>query len=236
MKMGIKCSLNAEEFPEPSFSLLKTHDYNKRLTLNVDGSHISGAKNVYCELHYDEPLEHKVPNTTYRTNKEFETSAPLSPVVNSSSDEEDSVEGPDSFWPNFLENDFSIPRSPSEQFHNLYASLLYRPPRKEVPIGLDYQVEILMWDPKASRRNLSPFYNERELELMGNGIIPMPDLTLDGLKAGRGWPDCSCHDMGSVRCVQQHVKEARDELLDSVSPDNFMKLGLEEMGEEVAQR
>ncbi|GER51481.1 ELM2 domain-containing protein [Striga asiatica] len=242
--MGIKRPLDAEEFPEPSFSLPKPLDYNKRLNLNMDESHIStpeadfpgyiplgGAKNAPYEFHYDEPLEHNEPDdTTYPADREFEPSAPFSLVTSSSSSEEEDCggEGPTSFGPYFPENDFSIPRRPTERFHNPYISLLYGPPIKEVPVGPDYQAQIPTYDPTS----VSP----KELPLMGSTIISMPDTndstTLDGL----GPASCTCLDNGSMRCVQQHVKEAREKLLDLIGPENFVKLGFDEMGEEVAQK
>ncbi|CAA0833056.1 ELM2 domain-containing protein [Striga hermonthica] len=232
--MGIKRPLDVEEFPEPSFSLPKPLDYNKRLNLNIDESHIStpkadfpgGAKNAPYEFHYDEPLEHDEPDDAYTADREFEPSAPFSLVSSSSSEEEDCGEGPTSFWPYFPENDFSIPRRPTERFQNSYISLLYGPPRKEVPVGPDYQAQIPTWDPSAS---------QKELPLMGTRIISMPDIN-DSTLVGLGRAACTCLDTGSMRCVQQHVKEAREKLLDSVGPENFVKLGLDEMGEEVARK
>ncbi|EPS62161.1 hypothetical protein M569_12631, partial [Genlisea aurea] len=45
---------------------------------------------------------------------------------------------------------------------------------------------------------------------------------------------CSCPNRGSMRCVQQHVKEARERLLNSVGDEKFLQLGFLDMGEEVA--
>lgn len=78
---------------------------------------------------------------------------------------------------------------------------------------------------------------ETEEKLMGTCIIPMPDSNLhvqSSSNAGNGITDCDCPDEGSVRCVRQHVKEAREKLLKSLGHEKFVKLGFCDMGEEVS--
>ncbi|KAL3644589.1 hypothetical protein CASFOL_009769 [Castilleja foliolosa] len=233
--MGIKRPLEDKEFPDPLLSLPIPFDYNKRLNLNIDESHIGGPKNNFYELKYDEPLV----DSAYVADKELDTSLPLS-LVTSTSSEEDSRDGPTSFCPFISENEFSIPRRPPEQFQNPCASLLNGPPRKEIPLGPDHQAKIPMWDPNEG---LLPSYyvsdNEHDQELMGTCIIPLPDVndsTIDGLKVGCGRKtECTCLDVGSTRCVQQHVKEAREKLRESIGEDNFVKLGFDRMGEALAR-
>ncbi|KAL3636202.1 hypothetical protein CASFOL_020749 [Castilleja foliolosa] len=215
--MGIKRPIENEEFQDTPFSLPKPFDYNKRLNLNTDESQIGGPKSNFYELQYVD-------------DKELDTSFPMS-LVTSTSSEEDSGDGPTSFWPYIPENEFTVPRRPPEQFQNSYISLLNGPPRKEIPLGPDHQAKIPTWYP-----NLSGSYyisdKVRDQEKMGTCIIPMP---IDGLKSGLGRKmDCSCLDVGSTRCVQQHVKEARDKLRESIGDDNFDKLGFNRMGEVVA--
>lgn len=79
--------------------------------------------------------------------------------------------------------------------------------------------------------------NDNEEKWMGTCIIPMPDSNsfahnID--QVGRGIMDCDCLDEGSIRCVQQHVMEAREKLLKSLGHEKFVKLGLCDMGEEVS--
>ncbi|CAN1314003.1 AT-rich interactive domain-containing protein 2 [Linum perenne] len=74
---------------------------------------------------------------------------------------------------------------------------------------------------------------------MGTCIIPMPDTesvapNCDQLGFSR--PDCSCLDAGSLRCVQQHITEARYKLRKSLGHEKFVSLGFNNMGEEVAWR
>ncbi|KAI3452895.1 hypothetical protein Pfo_009558 [Paulownia fortunei] len=247
--MGIKRPLEEEDFPEASFSQPKPLDYNKKPTLNTEESHITtlrvdspgGAKSNFCKLQSDGRLEDGETDSASVADKELEASAPLS-LVTSSSSEEDAGNGHTSFWPYFPAYiDFSIPRRHPEQFEDPYISLLNCSPRKEVPIGPDHQAEVPLWDPNASGEDFSGSYyfadNNREQKLMGTRIILMPDLndsTIDGVRVGRGRTDCSCLDMGSMRCVQQHVKEAREKLRETIGDKNFIELGFYDMGDEVA--
>ncbi|PQP91612.1 uncharacterized protein Pyn_30538 [Prunus yedoensis var. nudiflora] len=48
--------------------------------------------------------------------------------------------------------------------------------------------------------------------------------------------NCSCLDPGTVRCVQKHVMDAREELRRTLGNEKFVKLGFCDMGEEVARR
>uniref|UniRef100_A0A7N0TRZ0 Uncharacterized protein n=1 Tax=Kalanchoe fedtschenkoi TaxID=63787 RepID=A0A7N0TRZ0_KALFE len=118
-------------------------------------------------------------------------------------------------------------------------------PRKLVPIGREYQADIPKWDPHVlAESNLSheststacPDCDSDDIgKFMGTCVVPMPDSTLivhDSVE--RGYGRCSCRDSSSVRCVRQHVEEARASLLKLVGRDKFVGLGFLEMGEEVA--
>ncbi|KAL0372503.1 UNVERIFIED_CONTAM: AT-rich interactive domain-containing protein 2 [Sesamum calycinum] len=237
--MGIKRPLEEEDFPEPSFKQPKQLDYNKKLTLNTEESHLTTlrvdspgrAKSIFCKSQFDGRLENGDICGASLAGKEFEPSAPLS-LVTSSSREEDVVSGDTSVWssfPGFI--DFGLPRRLPQQFADPYISFLNSSPRKEVPIGPDHQAGIPLWDPNASRDN------NREEELMGTCIIPMPDAndsTIDEFRVGRGRTDCGCLDVGSMRCVQQHVTEAREKLRETIGDESFEELGFSNMGDEVA--
>ncbi|KAL6577763.1 hypothetical protein OROMI_010091 [Orobanche minor] len=240
--MGIKRPLEDEEFLMPAFGLPKEIDYNKRLNLNIEDSHIGGPKSYFCKLQYDKPIDDGETDSAYIPDKESEASQPLS-LVTSTSSEEDSGDRLTFFWPYFPGNDFTIPRGPPELIENPYISLLNGPPRKEVPVGSAYQAEIPMWDPNgiSKKKSRSNYFsdNKCEQELTRTCIIRMSDLndsTLDGLRAGRGRTDCNCLDMGSMRCVRQHVNEVREKLRESIGDENFIKLGFNEMGDEVAHK
>jgi len=66
--------------------------------------------------------------------------------------------------------------------------------------------------------------------------MPMPDTSSRGLEGPLGCfkTDCCCLDEGSIRCVRQHVMEARVELRSSLGHERFVELGFCDMGEDVA--
>ncbi|XP_059443195.1 uncharacterized protein LOC132175319 [Corylus avellana] len=134
----------------------------------------------------------------------------------------------------------------------IYSILLDGPPRKRVPIGPNHQADIPAWSSqgtKATSNHLdtseaisdsNPISgDEDEKRLMGTCVIPMPDLELsscNGVKVGNGRIDCSCEDGGSVRCVRQHIMEAREKLLKNIGLERFVELGFDDMGEHVTQK
>lgn len=192
---------------------------------------LGGPKSNFFELQFDGRLEYGETDGAFVAEKELEALAPLS-LVTSSSSEEDAGNGDTSFWsyfPGYI--NISIPRRPPKQYEDPYISLLNSSPRKEVPIGPDYQAEIPPWE------GPNYFTGDREQEFMGTCIIPMPDFndsTTHGVGVGRGRTDCCCLDVGSMRCVQQHVKEAREKLLETIGEKTFAGSGFYDMGEEVA--
>ncbi|GMP93836.1 hypothetical protein CsSME_00043516 [Camellia sinensis var. sinensis] len=70
-------------------------------------------------------------------------------------------------------------------------------------------------------------------KLMGACILPMPDPELSAHSdvAGDGRKDCLCLDQGSVRCVRQHVRKAREWVRETLGHEKFVQLGFCEMGE-----
>ncbi|GAY36784.1 hypothetical protein WN943_020786 [Citrus x changshan-huyou] len=192
---------------------------------------------------------------TNLVDKDFETSAPLS-WVTSSSCEEDAGSGSTTHAPLSLEHiEYDYPRRTFVPFEDSYSSLLDRSPRKQVPLGPNHQAILPSWDRsmgknildgKATLRGNNSLDhlgshnvadNDNEEKWMGTCIIPMPDSNsfahnID--QVGRGIMDCDCLDEGSIRCVQQHVMEAREKLLKSLGHEKFVKLGLCDMGEEVS--
>lgn len=161
-------------------------------------------------------------------------------MVTSSSSEEDAAVGETSDWSGFPGYvDYSIPRRLPNHYDDPYISLLNSHPRKEIPIGPDHQAEVPRWDPNASKIFSGFDDDNRKERLMGTCIISMPDLndaTMEGVGVGRGRADCNCLDMGSMRCVQQHVKESREKLRESIGYENFVELGFCNMGDEVASK
>ncbi|KAJ0247570.1 ELM2 domain protein [Hirschfeldia incana] len=119
-----------------------------------------------------------------------------------------------------------VPPRTFAPFETFYSFLLDQPARKQVPIGPDHQAMIPEWEGSLNG-NLEPLGT-------GTCVIPMP-AHMDGI-VGKGREFCICHDMGSIRCVRQHVKEAREEVVKVLGFEKFRDLGFCDMGEEVAQR
>ncbi|MED6125097.1 hypothetical protein PIB30_065293 [Stylosanthes scabra] len=115
-------------------------------------------------------------------------------------------------------------------------------------MGPDHQADIPAWDSSVAieRPNSSegvpnlvfPVGNEDEKRLMGTCIIPMPQMELfsDNDEVGKGRSDCCCEDRGSIRCVRQHIAEEREKLLKEFGHQKFDELGLNDMGERVAEK
>ncbi|KAM0937853.1 putative SANT/Myb domain-containing protein [Dioscorea sansibarensis] len=73
---------------------------------------------------------------------------------------------------------------------------------------------------------------------IGMCILPMPDYGMLSLEVkGRSCRNlCNCLDMGSIRCVRQHVVESREKLEQALGHEKFMMLGFGDMGEVVARK
>ncbi|KAF3492919.1 hypothetical protein DY000_02057727, partial [Brassica cretica] len=102
-------------------------------------------------------------------------------------------------------------------------------PRKQVPIGSDYQADI----PECVKEEVRDA-NHNEEQLMGKCVIPMPDRETEFFEIGKGRKECICVDKGSIRCVQQHIIENRERLFETIGYERCLSIGLGEMGEEVA--
>ncbi|CAI9275909.1 unnamed protein product [Lactuca saligna] len=183
--------------------------------------------------------------------KEFETTAPLPLVTGIGTDESDSGSVP-VYCPNlfseFFDNNF--PRRPLFCYDDIYSSLMNRPPRKLIPIGPDHQADVPEFNPELARTYKINSGIERLLGVSVVGIHDSDGIShssgisnsggishSDGIiHSGSGFSNCECLDGGSIRCVQQHVKEARLKLMESLGREKFVDLGMVEMGEEVAYK
>ncbi|XP_054805662.1 uncharacterized protein LOC129308528 [Prosopis cineraria] len=148
-----------------------------------------------------------------------------------------------SFYPEYFSSEHPV--RTLTRHEDIYSILLEHPPRKLVPIGADHQADVPTWDLPGSTSvldtssNSSPAVGGKSGERwMGTCIIPMSNMELstDDGKVGRGRTDCSCEDWGSVRCVRQHIAEAREELAKTTELERFNDLGLCDMGEQVAEK
>ncbi|MBA0761572.1 hypothetical protein Gotri_024198 [Gossypium trilobum] len=129
------------------------------------------------------------------------------------------------------------------RLEDIYSILLQYPPRKPVLVGPNYQADIPEWDSQVTRNasnceEVSETASRYEREMVGTCIIPIPALESSAYdeKVGHGRTNCSCEDKDSVRCVRQHILEAREELRKSLGHERFMELGFYDMGEVVAEK
>ncbi|RWW12737.1 hypothetical protein BHE74_00012837 [Ensete ventricosum] len=131
--------------------------------------------------------------------------------------------------------------------------------RKHVAIGMDHQTdipELRSHEFKNHTRDyhdcsppLTPLPSSSSSEnliidggvsdkWLGAPVMPMPDSTLlasDGVVLHHN-TDCSCPDEGSIRCLRQHVMEAREKLMRKLGHERFVGLGFSDMGEVVGQK
>ncbi|KAK3035915.1 hypothetical protein RJ639_031338 [Escallonia herrerae] len=224
--MGLKRPFD-EEFPTLSFKHPKQLDCGDKLTLHAADNSL-----------YESLQRADFPNLA---GKEFQTREPGSLVNSSSSSFEEDTGSravfSSSLFPEYFE--FTLPRRSLVHFEDIYSALMNCSPRKEVPLGPNHQVDIPVWDAEMNDKFfLRPtcIVDDDNVETpMGACVTPMPSLDFSVYtKAGDGKMDCSCLDGGSVRCVRQHVKEAREKLRESLGHEKFVDLGFHDMGEEIA--
>ncbi|KAK1433692.1 hypothetical protein QVD17_10607 [Tagetes erecta] len=115
------------------------------------------------------------------------------------------------------------------RFSDTYSYLLECSPLKQVSIGPEYQADIPEWGE----------CNEDEVKFMGYTVVPMPEhhqMIHANETVARGKTGCHCQNPGSVECVRQHVKEAREILKARIGLQTFVDLGFGDMGEVVAEK
>ncbi|EEF48647.1 DNA binding protein, putative [Ricinus communis] len=186
--------------------------------------------------------------------KDFRIAVPWS-LVTSNSVDDDVGSRFTAYSSDFLEHEFDVPRR-LEASDDAYFSYLDSSPRKQVPLGPNHQASIplfgkrvnknqLEWedtlDPGSSSLSKSDLdiHTDNEEKFLGTCIIPMPDTETSADNSdeiGGGRKDCSCMDEGSVRCVRQHIMEARESLLKFLRHEQLVHLGFYEMGEEVTHK
>ncbi|KAJ8775246.1 hypothetical protein K2173_020250 [Erythroxylum novogranatense] len=130
------------------------------------------------------------------------------------------------------------------------------PFHKPVSIGVEHQAEIPEWNSadmdsskhlseSTSQGSLTQSFSLRftdsdgyEDRLMGTCVVPMPQLEVSASSYFEGAnSECMCLDRGSIRCVRQHIVEARQKLIEDLGEQTFRALGFCEMGdEEIANR
>ncbi|XP_006345157.1 uncharacterized protein [Solanum tuberosum] len=142
---------------------------------------------------------------------------------------------------------FDHPFRAAAHHREIYSSLLSNA-QKMVPIGPDFQAELPEWTPYSNKdkpciegihETLSPPSQADENKLTGRTIIPMPKLELlaDQVEnIGERRVECSCKDIGSIRCVQLDIIKAREKLKLALGEEKFVRLGFCDTGEVVAEK
>ncbi|KAB5516452.1 hypothetical protein DKX38_027100 [Salix brachista] len=130
------------------------------------------------------------------------------------------------------------------------------PFQKQVSVGPEHQAYVPEWDYQGSSTSLNQLdeFNLQvvrahssspgvtidggyEENLMGTCILPMPDLEASANYCYEATNhDCACPDTGSIRCIKQHVSEARLKLRENLGEEIFKGLGFCDMGEVIANK
>lgn len=167
------------------------------------------------------------------------TKPPISNVEDARYSEEFQLEGrfQASYAPEYVSSNHPPPAFSRRD--DIYSLLLRHPPQKPVPIGSDYQADLSPWSQQDAMTNSDIIAgDEDDIKFAGTCVIPLPDSDVydnyDG-KVGAGRAGCSCLDEGSVRCVRQHIIEARDMLRRELGDEGFVESGCQDMGEQVAE-
>ncbi|KDP41284.1 hypothetical protein JCGZ_15691 [Jatropha curcas] len=262
--MGFKRPFDSDEFQELPFKQARQLDFGNNLTqfahlykttslaLDVTDDYDRGFVKSQHHHTFENNTVFEVPNFS----RDIEISAPLSLVTSSSSDEDVGSRAAAAAYPYSQgHSEFDFPRR-FVPFEDAYCSYLDRSPRRQVPLGPNHQASIPIWgghlkNPLEREGSFNPnsyslvsesnndIYNDNEERMMGTCIMPMPDAESSENKnneAGNGRTDCCCLDEGSVRCVRQHVMEAREKLKNSLGYEKFEHLGFYDMGEEVTRK
>ncbi|CAI9111907.1 OLC1v1012249C1 [Oldenlandia corymbosa var. corymbosa] len=177
-------------------------------------------------------------------------------VIVSTTSEEDF---PSSLVPSPGHCDFEFPATTIIHSREVYSYLFENPPQKLVPVGRDFQAELPTWVGRGRTISSSALTETSEMlnivsesinsnsgdhltdgdKFIGSCIIPMPDtpMCVDAENmVGAGRIPCSCDDLGSIRCVRQHVSESTNEIRECLGEEAFRNLGFCDMGEVVAEK
>ncbi|RDX73190.1 AT-rich interactive domain-containing protein 2, partial [Mucuna pruriens] len=259
--MGYKRCLEANEFEDRSLNKAKRFECNNELVSLADvvtpnkalaNTVITGddEDGIYNIQWYDPLVTDATKESLCTGNKNVETSGHFS----SCSSEDDTGSGATSLSSassGCLE--FDIPQKAFVPLDDDYLAFDCSP-RKPVPIGPNHQATIPVWRGKVNKMTELVLYNhdspssglvsahtvdKDEERLMGTSVLSMHESSFYSSTSddcGQGRTECNCIDRGSIRCVRQHVREARENLKETLWMENFRKLGLCDMGEEVAQQ
>ncbi|KAF7838511.1 AT-rich interactive domain-containing protein 2 [Senna tora] len=227
-------SFSESVFPENSSEMPKTSEYGCR-QVSTEGDE-KRASDIFVEL----------PRGAEYIETSFPGSISVSSWATSSTSDDVRSDMPVhfSFYPEYFSPERPI--RTLARYEDIYSILLEHPPRKFVPIGANHQADVPEWDlpgstirPDGSSGSSFAVGDKSEERLMGTCVVPMPNMessTYDSEEVGKGRTDCSCEDRRSMRCVRQHIVEAREGLIKTIGLEGFTNLGLCDMGEQVAEK
>ncbi|XP_010502359.1 PREDICTED: uncharacterized protein LOC104779669 isoform X2 [Camelina sativa] len=235
--MGLKRPFDAEEMQECNAKHARQLTYN-----NLDQLNQFDEADPY---HHVSSMEKKTTgvldglsdlcrnptwtNDAIHVEKGFDSSEPYSWIPITDLCQEDSQSGGST--QSALSNqssDSDFTWRPLSPVGDVYSCLMNQPPRKQVPLGSNHQADI----PEFVLDQSEGTNGDLEEKLMGKCIIPMPNSDLCG--TGQGRKECLFSDKYSIRCVQRHIMEAREGMVERIGYQRFLELGLCGMGEEVA--
>ncbi|KAJ7943365.1 AT-rich interactive domain-containing protein 2 [Quillaja saponaria] len=262
--MGYKRPLDASEFRDLPFKQSQRFGYGNEMATFAETDPCNNAivkpfitvsgeeEDGFCDIQwYDALHKDTVTEVSHVGDKDAETSTHLR---SSSSEDDDAGSGATSL--SSLSSDcfqFYFPLRTFVPLDDDYSSLNCAP-RRLVPTGPNHQASIPTWrgsvHKMSGRRDTSNSHSfspalgsndvigtDNEEKLMGTCVISMPDSSFSSSNSAKGgdWRiECNCLDCGSVRCVRQHVAEARENLKKTLGHESFMNLGFGNLGEEVA--
>ncbi|KAF7809057.1 AT-rich interactive domain-containing protein 2 [Senna tora] len=258
IRMGYKRCLEANEFEDLPFNKAKRFECNNDLVSFADTPSIDfvkpdisakGEDGFYNIQWFDAFEPETVTEAPCASGKDIETSGHFSC---NSSEEDVSGSGATSLSVSSDCLEFGFPQKSNVPLDDAY-SLLDNSPRVQVPVGPNHQATIPDWTGRVNKRPvLTGTYNfdlscpglvsannvdDNEEKLMGTSVISMPDSIFYSCKrnAGeKGRTHCNCLDQDSIRCVRQHVREARENLKRTLGHETFVNMGFCDMGEEVS--
>ncbi|KAE9597348.1 hypothetical protein Lal_00007396 [Lupinus albus] len=253
--MGYKRCLEVNEFEDLSLNKAKRLESNSELLSLTDSSFV---KSVICGHNEDgfyniQWYDTIQADTASEAPPAGDLSVQTSGHFGSWSSEDDAGSGATSLSSASSDClEFDIPQKSYAPFDDI-CSAPDCSPRKPVPIGPNHQAVIPVWSGKVNTIQNLGIYNDgspssglvtdhaahdNEERLMGTSLLPVPHSTLHysskGYKGVNGRSECNCLDQGSIRCVRQHVREARENVRKTIGMENFIKLGFCDMGEEIA--
>ncbi|XP_038970711.1 uncharacterized protein LOC120104171 [Phoenix dactylifera] len=218
----------------------------------------SSCKELPTSAAADRELENEEAAAVPKDPANKETSKQLPWIICSRSEEETNLDSGVSvhFFPSCFEEYQSA--NGFHQVEEMYSPLFDHPYRKLVAVGPNHQADIPQWRsrefknsfgdsddcvsvPLTSMTSSSVHHmidEDDSNKWVGTCVMPMPDSDslASEVRAVHCKTDCSCLDEGSIRCVRQHITEAREKLKRMLGKHRFEELGLYNMGEDATKK